>query len=427
MLRSQMKISVSKIILTIILIISTELVYSQSKIIITPSDNLSDVIQKAVDGDELIIKPGSYKVDNLKINKSISLIGENYPIIQGNKKDEVITVSANNVRIKGLVIKGAGISFLKENAAVKINESSNCVIEDNILKDNFFGIYLAKSFNCVIKNNRIEAYTKKETNSGNGIHLWYSKGITIQNNQIIGHRDGIYFEFVMHSLVKNNYSKNNLRYGLHFMFSDSCSYVDNTFESNGAGVAVMYTKNVSMKGNHFVNNWGAASFGVLLKDLTDCLIEENYFNKNTNGLYLEGCSRITVRKNNFISNGWGIKLMANSMNNYFIDNNFISNSFDVLTNSKNSFNIFAKNYWSKNNGYDLNKDGFADVPYRPVKMFSVLVERQQASLIFIHSLFIELLNVAESIVPSLTPINLIDEKPRMKEIRIEKRYEPYNK
>ena len=416
-----MKIFVNKIILTIILSLSIESILAQEKVLITPADNLQSIVEKAKDGDVFIIKSGNYKVDNLKITKSIKLIGDNFPIIEGNKKNEVITITANNVTIKGLVISGAGVSFLQENAAIKLNEVSNCLIEDNILKDNFFGIYLAKSYNCVIRNNRIEANTKTETNSGNGIHLWYSKGITIVNNQIIGHRDGIYFEFVMHSLIKNNYSKNNLRYGLHFMFSDSCSYIDNTFETNGAGVAVMYTKNVTMKGNHFINNWGAASFGVLLKDLTDCLIEENYFNRNTNGLYLEGCSRITVRRNNFISNGWGIKLMANSMNNYFSDNNFISNSFDVLTNSKNNFNTFTQNYWSKNNGYDLDKDGFADVPYRPVKMFSVLVERQQASIIFIHSLFIELLNVAESIVPSLTPINLIDDKPRMKELRIDKR------
>lgn len=416
-----MNILVNKIILTIIFSLFIESILAQGKIVITPSDNISSVIQNAKDGDLFIIKSGNYKVDNLKISKSITLVGENYPIFEGNKKNEVITVTASNVTIKGLVISGAGVSFLQENAAIKLNEVSNCIIEDNILKDNFFGIYLAKSYNCVIRNNRIEAYNKTETNSGNGIHLWYSKGITIINNQIIGHRDGIYFEFVMHSLIKNNYSKNNLRYGLHFMFSDSCSYVDNTFETNGAGVAVMYTKNVTMKGNHFINNWGAASFGVLLKDLTDCLIEENYFNRNTNGLYLEGCSRITVRRNNFISNGWGVKLMANSMNNWFSGNNFISNSFDVLTNSKNNFNIFTQNYWSKNNGYDLDRNGFADVPYRPVKMFSVLVERQQASMIFIHSLFIELLNVAESIVPSLTPVNLTDDKPRMREIKIKKR------
>lgn len=391
--------------------------YSQNKIRITPQSNLQREIDNAADGDVLILTSGIYKVDNIKINKSINLIGENYPIIEGNKKDEVINVLADNVHIKGLVIKGAGISFLNENSAIKLNEVSGCVIEDNILKDNFFGIYLSKSFNCVIKNNKIEAYNKTETSSGNGIHLWYSKGITISDNLIIGHRDGIYFEFVMHSLVKNNYSKSNLRYGLHFMFSDSCSYINNTFESNGAGVAVMYTKNITMRKNRFINNWGAASFGVLLKDLTDCLIEGNYFEKNTNGLYLEGCSRITIQRNNFENNGWGIKLMANSTNNFISYNNFISNSFDFLTNSKNNFNTVKQNYWSKYNGYDLNKDGFGDVPYRPVKMFSVIVERQQSSMFLIHSLFIELLNAAENVFPSLTPINLIDEQPKMRMIK----------
>jgi nitrous oxidase accessory protein len=398
----------------ILIILSSTYNFSQKTIIVFPSDDLNKTIQTAPEGSLLIIKSGIYKVDNILINKSISLLGENYPVISGNKKDEVITVDADNVSIKGLTIENAGISYLKENAAIRINESHNCVIENNILKNNFFGIYLSKSYNCVIKNNRIEALNNSETSSGNGIHLWYSKGITITGNKIRGHRDGIYFEFVMHSLVINNYSKENLRYGLHFMFSDSCSYVGNTFENNGAGVAVMYTKNVTMKQNKFINNWGAASFGVLLKDLTDCLIEKNIFEKNTNGLYLEGCSRITVRENNFIRNGWGIKLMANSMNNFFYSNNFVTNSFDLMTNSRNSFNVFFENYWSRYNGYDLNKDGFGDVPYRPVKMFSVLVEKQQASMILINSLFIELLNISENVIPSLTPVNLIDPKPKMK-------------
>lgn len=108
--------------------------------------------------------------------------------------------------------------------------------------------------------------------------------------------------------------------------------------------------------------------------------------------------------------------MANSMNNYFFDNNFIANSFDVMTNSRNSFNQFSRNYWSRYSGYDLDKDGFGDVSYRPVNMFSVLVEKQLASMILIHSLFIELLNIAENIVPSLTPVDLIDQKPRMRKI-----------
>lgn len=389
-----------------------------SQIYVNPGQNLNEIIQNSPTGSTIIIKPGIYKVDNLIINKPLTIIGENYPILQGNLKDEVITINSNQVKIRGLKISNAGVNFLKENAAIRLEEVSNCSIENNILTNNFFGIYISKSFNCVVRNNKIEAFNKSETTSGNGIHLWYSKAITIENNEITGHRDGIYFEFVRHSLVKNNYSKNNLRYGLHFMFSDSCSYIKNTFENNGAGVAVMYTRNVTMRENKFINNWGAASFGVLLKDLSDCLIEKNLFEQNTNGLYLEGCNRITVRYNNFINNGWGIKLMANSMDNYFYDNNFISNSFDVLTNSRNNFNSFTRNYWNKYNGFDLDRDGFGDVYYRPVKMFSIIVEREQASLILIHSLFVEILNIAESILPSLTPENLKDNQPRMYPIKI---------
>lgn len=405
-----------RIFLLLLIFYSITSLPAQEKVIISSNQNLKNEIEKLSDGATLIIKPGIYKVDNIKITKQISIVGENFPIIEGNNKDEVFTINANNVTIKGLVIKNAGVSFLEENAAIKLNEVSGCLIENNILQNNFFGIYLSKSFNCVIRNNKIEASNQNETNSGNGIHLWYSKSITIEGNEITGHRDGIYFEFVRHSLIVNNVSKRNLRYGLHFMFSDSCTYVKNVFEKNGAGVAVMYTRFVKMSENKFINNWGPASFGILLKDLNDCLIEKNYFYKNTNGLYLEGCNRITVKGNNFIENGWGIKLMANSMNNYFFDNNFIANSFDVMTNSRNSFNQFSRNYWSRYSGYDLNKDGFGDVSYRPVNMFSVLVEKQLASMILIHSLFIELLNIAENIVPSLTPVDLIDQKPRMRKI-----------
>lgn len=400
-----------------IIIICVNFLHAQ--INVYPDQNLVEIINKSPSGSTIYIKSGTYKIDNLVINKPLSIIGENFPSIEGNLKNEVIIIKSDKVNISGLKVINAGISYLHENAAIRLEEVSDCLIENNILTNNFFGIYLAKSSNCVIRNNKIEAFNKAETSSGNGIHLWYCKGITIENNEIKGHRDGIYFEFVKNSLVKNNYSKNNLRYGLHFMFSDSCSYFQNTFEQNGAGVAVMYTRNVTMSENKFINNWGAASFGVLLKELNDCLIEKNLFEKNTNGLYLEGCNRITVRENNFINNGWGIKLMANSMDNFFYDNNFIANSFDVLTNSRNNFNSFLRNFWSKYDGFDLNKDGFGDVVYRPVKMFSIIVERQQASLILIHSLFVEVLNIAESILPSLTPENLIDKKPRMKPYKID--------
>jgi nitrous oxidase accessory protein len=370
-------------------------------------------LEMANDYDEILIEYGTYAEGNIIVNKMVEIRGKNYPIVDGEGEGEVFTVLSDSVLIEGLVIKNSGISYLEENAGVRLEEVWNCSIINNKFINNFFAVYLAKSANCIISNNYIEGIKKRETNSGNGIHLWYCKNITVEKNTILNHRDGIYFEFVRHGKITNNISKGNLRYGLHFMFSDSCEYRENIFEQNGAGVAVMYTKNVVMEKNHFNLNWGSASYGILLKEISDSRIKHNVFDENTIGIYMEGCNRITIEQNNFVKNGWAVKLMANSMDNYFFDNNFVANSFDVATNSRQNFNTFEGNFWANYSGYDLNKDGFGDVPFRPVTMFSMMVEDQPTSLILLNSLFIKILDVAESIIPSIIPEALTDPKPRM--------------
>jgi nitrous oxidase accessory protein len=398
--------------LTTVPILAKEIIVSKTGKVTT----IHEAIKLAENFDVIIIKPGHYAEGNIIVNKMVKIIGEDYPIIDAEGNGEVFTVTVDSITISGLTITNSGISYLEENAGIRLENVWNCSITNNKLINNFFAIYLAQSANCFISGNYIKGEKKRETNSGNGIHLWYSKNITIENNTISNHRDGIYFEFVRNGTIRNNYSKNNLRYGLHFMFSDTCKYEDNTFENNGAGVAVMYTKFVLMKNNKFINNWGSASYGILLKEISDSRIEENIFSENSTGLYMEGCSRITIENNNFIKNGWAIKLMANSMGNIFHNNNFITNSFDIATNSRQNFNTFEKNYWSNYNGYDLDKNGYGDVPFRPVTMFSMMVQDQPASLILLHSLFIGILNVAESIIPAITPEALTDPKPRMRKI-----------
>lgn len=393
-------------------------VFSYSNIITVSKDGsvrtITEALSLANDYDTILVEQGEYAEGNIIVDKKLTIIGENFPVVDGRGDGEIFTVTSNDVHVSGLIIKNSGISYLEENAGIRLNEVRNCSITNNKFINNFFAVYLAKSADCIITNNYIEGERKREANSGNGIHLWYCRDITIENNNIFNHRDGIYFEFVRNGKIFNNHSERNLRYGLHFMFSDSCTYANNTFQNNGAGVAVMYTKNVLMFENHFVKNWGAASYGILLKDISDSRIEKNIFDENSIGLYMEGCSRVTIERNNFISNGWALKLMANSMDNYFYDNNFVANSFNISTNSRQNFNAFEKNYWADYKGYDLNKDGFGDVPFRPVTMFSMIIESHPTSLVLLHSLFIDILNIAESIIPAITPEALTDSKPRMR-------------
>ena len=224
-------------------------------------------------------------------------------------------------------------------------------------------------------------------------------------------RDGIYLEFADNCIIKNNVSSNNVRYGLHFMFSNNDIYQDNTFEKNGAGVAVMFSKKIKMYNNTFKENWGSASYGMLLKEINDAEIEGNLFEENTIGINIEGSNRINYKNNNFINNGWAIKVRGACYTNNFIGNNFLYNSFDISYNSKINDNVFDRNYWSNYTGYDLDKDGIGDVPYRPVKLFSYIVNRTPETIILLRSLFIDLIDFSEKVSPVFTPDNLLDNNP----------------
>src|SRR5690606_2758250 len=142
------------------------------------------------------------------------------------------------------------------------------------------------------------------------------------------------------------------------MFSHNDTYLGNTCRNNGAGVAVMYSKEVRMENNLFDKNWGPSAYGILLKDISNSHIEHNRFVQNTVAIHMEGSSRIEISRNTFQSNGWALKVQASCDDNNFRQNNFFGNSFDVATNGTMMLNRFSSNYWDKYEGYDINKDGF---------------------------------------------------------------------
>ncbi|NQT61975.1 MAG: nitrous oxide reductase family maturation protein NosD [Candidatus Marinimicrobia bacterium] len=375
---------------------------------------VAEGLDVSLSGDTVFVHPGTYVESGLAISHALTLIGLDNPIIDGNHSGEILTVTADDVIIEGFTFKGSGLSHLDENAAVRFEEANNGRISHNRFEDNFFAIYISKSENVLIENNIISGLAQTESRSGNGIHLWYCKNINISGNSISGHRDGIYLEFVEQCEVTQNHSTENLRYGLHFMFSNHNEYNNNRFDNNGAGVAVMYSRHVDMHNNVFADNWGSAAYGLLLKDIYDSNITDNQFNRNTVGLYSEACNRIQVEGNNFENNGWAVKIMANSMDNVFTHNNFLANTFDIATNSRQNFNTFSQNYWNRYRGYDLDKDGIGDIPFHPVKLFSLLTEKNEPALMLMRSIFVEIMDLAESYIPILTPATLIDAEPLMR-------------
>ena len=233
-------------------------------------------IQKALalahSGDTVVVQAGTYYEGNIIINTSIVLKGINKPVLDGENKYEIISIKSDNVTVDGFKLRHAGRSEIGDIAGIKIYNSSNVSVINNILDDTNFGIYTQYGNKCLIKNNELISHGTEELQSGNGIHCFKCDSMLIIGNNITGHRDAIYFEFVTNSMIWRNNSVKNIRYGLHFMFSQNDNYIGNIFNHNGSGVAVMYSHGVKMFNNFFNDNWGDAAYGILLKDISDSYI-----------------------------------------------------------------------------------------------------------------------------------------------------------
>jgi len=367
------------------------------------------------DYDTILIKKGNYVSVNTQVTKPLIIIGQDFPVLDGQEKDEVMVITSDNVVLSGLAVINSKRGSMKDYAGIRVTDANNVKIINCRLENTFFGIYLSKSNNCLISGNHSKGANYGKSDTGNGVQLWKCENVKIENNHMEGHRDGIYFEFAKHCLVENNLCEKNFRYGLHFMFSDFDVYRKNTFRNNGTGVAVMYTKNVEMYENIFENNWGESSYGLLLKDISRSIISGNYFSNNTVGITMEGSSKMNVNNNHFNENGYALKVMASCIEDTFMYNNFRGNTFDAATNGELRENLFKYNYWDKYEGYDLNHDKIGDIPFHPVSLYSMIIEQMPYAVILLRSFTMELLNRAEKSIPGIVPETFVDVAPLMKQ------------
>jgi nitrous oxidase accessory protein len=360
------------------------------------------------------VRAGTYREPTVEVRVTgLTIVGEGWPLFDGEGARELLVIRADDVTVRGLAFANTGVSHMEDRAALRVVEAARCTIDANRFTRALFAIYLQRAAGCVVRDNEITGARLEETSNGNGVHLWHSPRTRVTGNRIRGQRDGIYFEFSRGSVAEDNVSEENGRYGLHFMFSDSCTYDRNTFRANGAGVAVMYSRGVVMRGNGFLDAKGSAAYALLLKDITDGEISGNRFAGSSTGLYLEGTSRLLVADNEFTGNGWAVRLMANAEDNRFTGNAFRGNAFDVATNSRTLRSRFDGNWWDAYRGYDLDRDGRGDVPFRPVRLFALVVERHPEALVLLRSPVTSMLDAAERVFPVLTP-ELADPRPLMR-------------
>lgn len=399
------------------MVLLTLLAALQLPLIVSPSGpyrTVAAAIAAAPAGGTVVVRAGHYREPMIVINRPLTLTGEPGAVLDGEHAHALLVVRADNVTVQGLRFTATGGSFTEDRAALRVEEAHGCRVLRNQFDDTFFAIYLASTQGCEVGFNQIAGQRGAgEAGTGNGIHSWSSREAHIHDNVVRGHRDGIYLEFNRDADVRDNRSEGNLRYGMHFMYSDSSRYIGNTFARNGSGVAVMYTKVVTMAGNTFTDNGGPTAYGLLLKEIEDAHLSNNLFRRNTTGLMADGADRIVAHGNRFEENGWALRLFGSTSGGEFTANEFRRNSFDVAVNGRGISATFSGNWWEAYRGWDLDHDGRGDVAHHPVRLFAMLVERAEPALLLQRSLFVRLLDAAERVLPVLTPPDVMDAQPLM--------------
>ncbi len=109
--------------------------------LVKSGESIQAAINKASKGDLIKVMPGTYRERGIIINKQLVLQGIGYPVLDGEKKYEVVTITADHVVVQGFEIIRSGYSSMDELAAVRIKQASYVGLRNNRLRENFFGIY----------------------------------------------------------------------------------------------------------------------------------------------------------------------------------------------------------------------------------------------------------------------------------------------
>lgn len=374
---------------------------------------LQILVDTATASSVIEVPPGVYHGD-LVIDRSLRLVGRGRPRLVGSGAGSVVRVRADDVTIEGFDIDGRGGGDLASDSSGIHVAGRHVVIRDCRIVRSLFGVYLREADGALVEHTSIEGMRGKDPGEqGSGIHVWNTTAFRLLDNRIRYSRDGFYLQSSTGGLVARN-TVSEVRYGLHYMFSDDNVFEDNLFERSAAGAALMFSKRLAFRRNRFVHNRGFSAVGLLLKACDEVVAEDNLVADNARGVFLEGSYANAFRRNVIAKSEVAVVIYDSSHGNRFEGNAFVGNFSPLQLVGRRTDTVFDRNYWSENHALDLDDDGVADRPYRLFSVFDHLRGNLTAADLFAQSVGATVLAAAEQIFPVLEAIPVVDEHPLMR-------------
>lgn len=411
-------------------------------------------LQRAIDaaksGDVIILEPGLY-AGPITIDKSLVLSGKHGAVIRADGKGSVITVEAEGVVVRGLEVTGSGRDLTARDSGIFVAQAATgAIIEDNSVIDNLYGIYLYGAVDSVARNNRIVGLqTGRLSEAGSGVTIWNAPGAKVLGNDIRFGRDGI----ATNASKKNVFSSNrfqDLRFAIHYMYTNDSEISDNVSIGNSVGYAIMYSSRLKITGNlsegdrdhglmlntangseihgnrvigrmQPIDRWlsaGVQSGEHGVPKLDDDSIQASQAERlgPEKCVFIYNANRNRFTDNSFESCAIGIHFTAGSEGNAMSGNAFIANRNQVKYVGTRHVDWSSEgrgNFWSDNPAFDLDGDGIGDNPYRPNDLIDQVLWTSPQAKLLTTSPAVQVIRWAQSQFPALLPGGVVDSHPLM--------------
>ncbi len=381
------------------------------------SGALQSVLEQAGPGDVIRLGPGDHK-GPVVLTQPVQLIGEPGARLVGTGDGTVITITGADVTVSGLEVVGSGSSHQTLDSGIKATKTAtNARILDNRLEGNLVGIDVHGATDTVVRGNVIVGRRDHRVNDrGNGIYIWNAPGTVVEGNSVRYGRDGIFVNTSRDNIFRGNRFE-DLRFAVHYMYTNNSEVSGNVSLNNHIGYALMYSTDLIVRGNRSL---GDRDHGIMLNYANRATVEGNLVRRGAKKcLFMYNANKNRIAGNRFEACEIGVHFTAGSERNAITGNAFIGNRTQVKYVGSRWLDWSADgrgNYWSDHAAFDIDGDGLADLPYRPNDLMDHILWTQPAARLLLGSPAVQLIRWSQSAFPALLPGGVVDSKPLMKPV-----------
>ncbi|WP_417607742.1 nitrous oxide reductase family maturation protein NosD [Primorskyibacter flagellatus] len=381
---------------------------------------LATAIAGANPGDVLVLQPGLH-TGPVVIDRPLTLTGSHEAVIDGQGNGTVVSIDASNVTISNLTVTGSGLNSEETDAGIKIlRKADRAVVENNRVLGNLHGIDVHGGHDAQVRNNTIEGTQQPRMNDrGNGIYVWNSPGTLIEGNSVRWGRDGIFSNTSRKGIYRNNLFR-DLRFAVHYMYTNDSEVSGNVSIGNHLGYAIMFSNRVVIKDNLSLSD---RSHGVMLNFANNADVSGNLVRGGVDRCtFIYNAHKNLIYGNRFEGCNIGIHFTAGSERNVLTGNAFLGNRTQVKYVGTRDIEWSFEgrgNYWSDHASFDLGGDGIADSPFRPNDLMDHILWSQPAAALLTGAPVVQLIRWGQSSFPATLPGGVMDSAPLMKAPTVE--------